>query len=80
MSQCEQCHRLTDYLFAGIVVTQATRYVKANGKRPKVKAIGLVDVHREGLVCFRCRPPSNVEIEEMLEGVYAIQRSEKPVA
>jgi hypothetical protein len=59
---CEQCGRETEYLFDGFVVNKATRY----DPRTK-KAIGTVDVHRDAKVCQRCRPPSNLEIVEILE-------------
>jgi hypothetical protein len=59
---CESCGRKTEYLFDGFVVQKATRY------NPKTKKpIGLVDVHRDAKVCQRCRPPSNLEIQEILE-------------
>lgn len=61
---CEQCGRKTDYLFKGEVVTKATRY--SHGPRPK--PIGVVDVHRDAMVCLPCRPLSNLEIAELLEG------------
>ena len=60
---CENCGRETEYLFDGIVISKATRF-DLNTKKP----IGVVDVHREGQVCQRCRPPSNLEIEEILNG------------
>jgi hypothetical protein len=70
---CEQCGRETEYLFPGQVVNKATRY--SRGPRPK--PIGLVDVYRDAMVCQRCRPPSNLEILEMLaEGTYKGQTIE----
>lgn len=70
MAHCEQCGRETDYLFKGTVTTQATQYGFPQGQRgrPKVKPVGLIDVQREGDVCAPCRPPSNLEIEEILAG------------
>lgn len=61
---CEQCERKTDYVFKGTIVSKATRYSRG----PKPKPLGLIDVHREAMVCQRCRPPSNLEIQELLEG------------
>lgn len=60
MSQCEACARETDYLFAGVITSEATRYSPG----PNPKPLGVVDVERDGRVCFRCRPLSNLEIEE----------------
>lgn len=70
---CEQCYRKTDYLFQGTVVSKATRYSRG----PKPKPLGIVDVMRDGQVCQRCRPPSNLEIQELLEeGTYKGQTLE----
>ncbi len=76
MPFCEQCGRQTDYLFRGVVITQATRYGCAPGSR-ELKPIGLVDVHRDGMVCLPCRPPSNLEIKEIL-GEIEFTAGEKP--
>ena len=51
--ECGQCGRPTEYLFPGPVTKPCN--VHPNGHT------------REGLVCMRCRPPSNLEIQEMLE-------------
>lgn len=70
MKHCEQCGRQTDYLFRGTLTTKATSYgIDPNSKarKPRVIALGLVDVHRPAEVCQRCRPPSNLEKKEILE-------------
>lgn len=61
-SFCEACGRKTEYLFDGMIYTKATRYHPITKKR-----IGLIDVERSAKVCQRCRPPSNLEIAEMLK-------------
>lgn len=63
---CEQCGWETEYLFAGVVTAKATRYSRGVGGRSRSRAIGVVDVQRDGMVCMRCRPPSDLEIKEML--------------
>lgn len=69
---CEQCGRQTEYLFPGIVTGKATRYVKTRTGR--VMKRGTVDVERDGMVCLVCRPPSNLEILEMMENGKAASR------
>lgn len=69
---CEQCGRETEFLFDGVLTEKRTRYEFPNGDRSKKpKAVGFIDVHRDAKVCQRCRPPSNLEIQELLdEGRY----------
>ena len=65
--QCAECERLTEFLFpATRMVTIICGYRKgAYPYKPRIPVyrqfIKLV------LVCQRCRPPSNLEILEMIE-------------
>jgi hypothetical protein len=50
---CEQCGRETEYLFPAPVTKPCHAHPGGHT--------------RDGLVCHACRPPSNLEIQEMLE-------------
>lgn len=62
-TSCDQCGLETDYLFAGPVIREIEFYRAGRSN-------GIRRVTRQGLVCQRCRPPSNLEKIEVLEAGY----------
>lgn len=64
MCENPDCNRETDYLFKGAVTSKATRYEKRGAH---IKRLGVVKQTREAMVCFRCRPASNLEKREILD-------------
>lgn len=72
---CQNCGRDTEYLFAGFVYPDvAEAQAKKRVKKHKgtvldnrlVQALSTPFQAEPAEVCWACRPPSNLEIEEML--------------
>lgn len=64
---CENCGRETEILFEGEIEVEKTVMVRAYGYDARRKVAKPVRVKVGGKVCFRCRPPSNLEVQEILK-------------
>ena len=76
-AKCYECDRETEYLFpATRMVTLLTGWRRgAYPYKPRIPVYH--QFMKIGLVCQRCRPPSNLEIQEILEeGKYKGQNLE----
>lgn len=73
-SQCGNCGRDTDYLFEGFKdppQMAAVELYQFRGKpatKAQVRALCEPFSTERTMVCMACRPPSNLEIEEILHG------------
>jgi hypothetical protein len=74
--KCENCGRETEYLFPGFIYPEVaearatTRVTKHRGTvldDRLVRALSSPFQTEAAEVCMRCRPPSNLEIQEMLD-------------
>lgn len=66
MPWCENCDRETEFLFDGEVEVTRNVLCRDYGNDARRKVPKPFQVKVSGKVCQRCRPPSNLEIQEIL--------------
>jgi hypothetical protein len=76
---CENCGRDTEVLFDGFIYPVDDKGEPLSPEQTAaMRALSSVFQVERGQVCMRCRPPSNLEIEEVLNGSYTANESAGP--
>ena len=73
---CDNCYRETEFLFEGFVLPLGKDHIPQKF-RNTVMALSAPFQTTPGKVCFRCRPPSNLEIQEILSDAQQRRRRAK---
>lgn len=68
---CENCGRVTEVLFDGFklpLAFETVRFTLGEAAARRQLAVSVPFLTETARVCMRCRPPSSLEVREILEG------------
>lgn len=76
---CENCGRDTDVLFDGFITPQTPNYRPGTVFDKHLVALCSAFQTTPARVCLQCRPPSNLEIEEILAAAKTTRQTQGSV-